>query len=47
MARQLVRHGHFTVNGSRVDIPSYLVRPNDTVQVIERPASLPAGRGYC
>jgi small subunit ribosomal protein S4 len=35
-ARQLVRHGHFTVNGSRVDIPSYLVRPNDTVQVIER-----------
>jgi small subunit ribosomal protein S4 len=31
--RQLVRHGHFTVNGKRVNIPSYLVRPNDVVQV--------------
>jgi len=35
-ARQLVRHGHFTVNGHRVDIPSYLVRANDIVTVIER-----------
>ena len=26
-ARQLVRHGHFTVNGKRVNIPSYLVQP--------------------
>ena len=26
-ARQLVNHGHFTVNGKRVDIPSYLVEP--------------------
>ena len=26
-ARQLVRHGHFTVNGRRVNIPSYRVRP--------------------
>jgi small subunit ribosomal protein S4 len=33
--RQLVRHGHFTVNGKRVNIPSYLVRPNDVVQVRE------------
>jgi small subunit ribosomal protein S4 len=30
-ARQLVRHGHFTVNGRRVNIPSYQVRPDDTV----------------
>ena len=30
-ARQLVRHGHFQVNGRRVNIPSYQVRPNDTV----------------
>ncbi|MBC7104600.1 MAG: 30S ribosomal protein S4, partial [Firmicutes bacterium] len=35
-ARQLVRHGHFTVNGRKVDIPSYLVRPGDVVAVRER-----------
>jgi len=38
MARQLVRHGHFTVNGTKVDIPSYRVSPNDIVQV--RPGSV-------
>jgi len=32
-ARQLVRHGHWTVNGRRVDIPSYQVRPNDIVAI--------------
>ena len=32
-ARQLVRHGHFNVNGKKVDIPSYSVRPGDTVGV--------------
>jgi small subunit ribosomal protein S4 len=32
-ARQLVRHGHFTVNGRNVDIPSYAVRQGDTVAV--------------
>ncbi len=37
MARQLVRHGHFTVNGTKVDIPSYRVTPNDIVEV--RPGS--------
>lgn len=36
-ARQLVRHGHFTVNGKRVDIPSFAVRMGDTVAV--RPKS--------
>src|SRR3954465_14804078 len=35
-ARQLVRHGHFTINGKNVDIPSYLVRTNDVVGVKER-----------
>jgi small subunit ribosomal protein S4 len=30
-ARQLVRHGHFTVNGRRVNIPSYQVKPEDMV----------------
>ena len=32
-ARQLVRHGHFHVNGRRVNIPSFQVRPNDIVTV--------------
>jgi small subunit ribosomal protein S4 len=35
-ARQLVRHGHFKVNGRRVNIPSYLVRTNDAVEVVDR-----------
>jgi len=34
-ARQLVRHGHFTVNGRRVNIPSYRVKPDDVVAVRE------------
>jgi small subunit ribosomal protein S4 len=34
-ARQLVRHGHFTVNGRRVNIPSYQVRPDDVVALRE------------
>jgi small subunit ribosomal protein S4 len=32
-ARQLVRHGHFMVNGKKVDIPSYSVRAGDVVSV--------------
>jgi small subunit ribosomal protein S4 len=32
-ARQLVRHGHFSVNGRKVDIPSYAVRQGDTIAV--------------
>ncbi len=32
-ARQLVRHGHFEVNGRKVNIPSYLVQPGDIVAV--------------
>ena len=34
-ARQLVNHGHFTVNGKRVNIPSYLVKVGDLVAVCE------------
>ena len=30
-ARQLVRHGHFSVNGRRVNIPSYQVKPDDVM----------------
>ena len=32
-ARQLVTHGHFTVNGKKVDIPSYLVKVGDVIEV--------------
>ena len=32
-ARQLVLHGHFTVNGRKVNIPSYLLKPGDVVEV--------------
>jgi small subunit ribosomal protein S4 len=35
-ARQLVRHGHFRVNGRKVNVPSYLVRAGDTVTVRDR-----------
>ena len=35
-ARQLVGHGHFTVNGKRVDIPSYRVKAGDVVALSER-----------
>ena len=38
-ARQLVNHGHFTVNGKRVNIPSYLVKTGDVVAVCEKSAS--------
>ena len=35
-ARQLVRHNHFTVNGRKVNIPSYIVRTGDVLDVRER-----------
>ncbi|WP_461613793.1 30S ribosomal protein S4 [Clostridium sp. Marseille-QA1073] len=35
-ARQLVNHGHFLVNGKKVDIPSYSVSLNDVISVSER-----------
>lgn len=38
-ARQLVNHGHYTVNGKRVNIPSYLVDVNDVIAVSEKSAS--------
>lgn len=34
-ARQLVRHGHFTVNGEKVNIPSYLIKVGDVIAVKE------------
>ena len=41
-ARQLVRHGHVTVNGRKVNIPSCQVGPGDTVEVRERSRKIPA-----
>ncbi|MGN0163195.1 MAG: 30S ribosomal protein S4 [Candidatus Ornithomonoglobus sp.] len=35
-ARQIVNHGHILVNGKKVDIPSYLVKPGDVVAVREK-----------
>ena len=39
-ARQLVRHGHITVNGRRVDLHSYRVRPGDEIAVAEKSRNL-------
>ncbi|MBD3367071.1 MAG: 30S ribosomal protein S4 [Candidatus Eisenbacteria bacterium] len=39
-AREFVSHGHIQVNGKKVDIPSYLVRPGDEVSVREKSQSL-------
>jgi len=41
-ARQLVCHGHFLVNGKRLDIPSYRVREGDVITLRERSQSLSA-----
>lgn len=35
-ARQMVTHGHYTVNGARVDIASYLVKPGDEIAVCDK-----------
>ena len=40
-ARQLVNHGHFTVNGKKVNIPSYTVKPGDVIKVKEKSTNSP------
>jgi len=40
-SRQLVTHGHFLVNGRRVNIPSYLVKPGDVIEVSEKSKNSP------
>ena len=35
-ARQLVNHGHILVNGKKVDIPSYTVKPGSTIEIKEK-----------
>lgn len=39
-ARQLVRHGHFTIDGKKVNIPSYLVRPGEVISLKESSRSV-------
>jgi small subunit ribosomal protein S4 len=39
--RQLVRHGHLNVNGKRVDIPSFIVKPNDVIEIREKSKNNP------
>jgi small subunit ribosomal protein S4 len=41
-ARQLVNHGHFRVNGRRVDIPSFLVKPGNVVDVMDDSRKIPS-----
>ena len=38
-ARQLVNHGHITVNGKRVNIPSFQCKPNDVIGVMDKSQS--------
>jgi small subunit ribosomal protein S4 len=44
-ARQLIAHGHITVNGQRVNIPSYLLKAGDVVRAKNRKKSLQAVQG--
>ncbi|MCM1371242.1 MAG: 30S ribosomal protein S4 [Clostridium sp.] len=39
-ARQLVNHGHVTVNGKKVDIPSYRCKPNDVISIKDNDKNL-------
>ena len=39
-ARQLINHGHFTVNGRKTDIASFIAKPNDVIAVRERSKNL-------
>ena len=39
-ARQLVNHGHVTVNGKKVDIPSYRVKPGDVISLKDKDKEL-------
>ncbi len=44
-ARQLINHGHIRVNGKKVNIPSYLVKPEDTIEIKNNSKSLVAIAG--
>jgi small subunit ribosomal protein S4 len=41
MARQLVSHRHVTVNGQKINVPSYLVEPGDEIALVDRASRIP------
>ena len=41
-ARQLINHGHIIVNGKKINIPSYLVKPEDTIEVKDKSKNITA-----
>lgn len=43
-ARQMVNHGHFMVNGKPVNVPSFIVKPGDVIEVRETSRDIPAVR---
>jgi len=45
-ARQLINHGHVTVNGTRVNVSSYLVEVGDVIRIKNRSKSLDLARGH-
>ncbi len=44
-ARQMISHGHFRLNGRRVDIPSIIVRPSDKIELMEKQKNSPLYSG--
>jgi small subunit ribosomal protein S4 len=44
--KQLIAHGHVTVNGKRVNVPSYLVKVGDVIRIKNRSKSLDLARGH-
>lgn len=44
-ARMIVSHGHVTVNGRRVDVPSLLVKPGDVIRIKDRPKGIQLVKG--
>lgn len=47
MARQFVRHGHIQVNGRKINIPSFLTKPGDVIEVREKSKKNPAILASC
>ncbi len=45
-ARQLINHGHVTINGTRVNVSSYLVEVGDVIRIKNRSKSLDLARGH-
>ena len=41
-ARQLINHGHIIVNGKKINIPSYLVKPEDTIEIKDKSKNITA-----